>query len=157
MVDNNVRLIKELLGNITKSEIDYYFEVNGNTKLGMPGRFKEDNNIIHFEIFTDNVAFIPASDIAENWDYNWKPEEAKFIKVPESRIRNDFFNANNIVGNLHKVNFIRVPVCFEDLTSTRVASSVLHAFLANSIDTLQYAIVQHLHCHANPINGLIKK
>jgi hypothetical protein len=163
IVNNYIRLIEKLLQNTNNSEIDYYFEVNKNTKLGMTGRFKRDNNIIHFEIFADNANIIHAEKIAENWNPNWDSDNRKFINVQKFIERNDFFNAKKIIKNLRQRNFLRERDYFKNTgTEDRIRNEEISNFFNDTEETkanisLQYAIVQHLHSHATLTADIWKK
>jgi hypothetical protein len=153
IVDNHVKLVESLLKDSTSSEIDYYFEVNRNTKLGMPGNFKDDENIIHLEIFADNDNIIPAANTVESWIRDWDPDNRRFIRVQESRKKNDFFNAKDIIGKLRSSNLLREQNYFSHPeTEWQIRSKEIEDFLNDSEETgdnisLQYAVVQHLHSH----------
>jgi hypothetical protein len=140
------------------SKIDYYFEVNGNTKLGDSGRFKNEENIIHFEIFSDdpNLISTSAGNAVDAWVNGWVNHKdcRRFVSVPESMERNDFFNAETIIRNLRSANFLKSPPqSFAYPNTTQITSDEISNFLKNisgqgSNVSLQYAVVKHLHSHA---------
>jgi len=158
IVDEHVANFKEILdystnmNDLTSNKIDYYFEVNKNTKLGMPGRFKNDNNIIHFEIFSDNATLIPAENAAKSWSSDWEPNNRKFVEVQKSTERNDFFNAGAIIERLRNANLLNGLEFYDYHGTPMIKSEEISDLIIDPRGTginisLQYAMVQHLHSH----------
>jgi len=130
---------KQLLN--SRANIDYHIEVNGNTMLGMPGKYGNRNSIIHFEIFSD-VGLIT------NSISNWEQGRKQFVKVPEQRGNDDYYNVPKIIESLRSVNFLREPY-FTYSRDGEIRETELRDYLLNKENSaLQYAIVQHLHSHA---------
>lgn len=125
-----------------RANTDYHIEVNGKTKLGMPGGYRNQNNIIHFEIFSGIM--IPHT-VNE-----WYPGSEQFVRV-ESEEKNDYFNAQKIIAILQSANFInerifRTPIIF---------SRVLRNYLEDRGNvSLQYAVVKRLHSYATLTEGI---
>jgi len=154
IINDYVDLVRLMLRYSTKSNIDYFIEVNGNTKLGTPGEYRNRSvgigrnrgrNIVHFEIFSDS------GDLVSDIKKEWVPESKYFVKVPECTNRNNFFNVEKIIGNLRKANFLNEVNYFTNPgTSAWIFENEIMNFLrSNRAGTsLQYAIVQHLHGHA---------
>jgi len=152
------KAIFDYFGYLGTLNIDYFIEVNGNTKLGMPGRYQDNPNLIHFEIFSgvpknDNAKFIAQGDLAgaNGWNNNWTehvPEHRKFVEVAPINQKNDFFKVSEIFSRLRDKNL-------HSLITPSFEGNGLSAFIRNFaiqiIQSLlvppQYTIVQHMHSH----------
>jgi len=161
--DNNIfsQLRDSIVTILTRSNrlnIDFFIEVNGNTKLGMPGRHNNIGNVVHFEIFSgrpkrERYSFILPADTAVSggWNPAWQPEDRKFVKVEALNDKIDFFNARKITENLRAGNFHDLVNHLSNLEAlTRsIGSRAMHSCHDNNncIST-QYAIIQHMHGHA---------
>ena len=138
--DNYVHCVRGNLLSSVRANVDYHIEVNGNTKLGMPGRYKNHNNIIHFDIFSGAVNLV--DDTVSSWD----SENKKFVKLPAIKEKNEFFNCRKIIDTLQEANFLK-----EDVFKIAgiIYGETLRKYMSNRSNvSLQYAIVERLHSHA---------
>jgi len=163
-INEHLACFKSTMISSVRANIDYHIEVNGNTKLGLPGlprnanrsrRRNRDSNIIHFEIFSDTDNLIPYRD-TERWSHDWEEQNRRFVRVPKSTQRNDFFNVRKIIENMRTSNFLMEPRYFIQHHLGPiwwVREDEINNFLRDSHRTgenvsLQYAVVQHLHSYA---------
>jgi hypothetical protein len=137
-------LVTEQLNSSIRSNVDYYIEVSGNTKLGTPGRYKDQNNVIHFEIFTDDAGLVT------NTVGRWNPQGKQFVSVPGLIERNNYFVTGLIISKLREANFFKETSYFEYHETTFILSyEIENYYKSEDKKSLEYAIVQHLHSHAD--------
>ena len=123
--------------------IDYFIEVTANTKLGTAGKYEKQDNVIHFEIFSDDV-LIGGSAKTDKWNNNINTP--KFVEVSETD-KNKYFNCTDIVHLLRSKEFYKERTYFRrnDL------DTITHSELLNYYTNLKkecpsnFIITNHLH------------
>jgi hypothetical protein len=125
------------------SNVDYFIEVNNNTKLGLGGSLGNVKNIVHFEIFSDNN-LIDNSELNSAWTNMQNP---KFVLFPETN-KTNYFVVFEKLRLLRNKGFFNNADFFKEIDRNfALNGEVVNYYGKNTNNPERFIITQHLHSY----------
>lgn len=145
LVNSHWKPLSEIIKSYMPANIDWYLEVNNNTRLGCAGNYKKTNGVIHFEIFSDSN-LIDSSACAGSW--NSDINNPCFVLVSDPN-KDNYFNKTLIVKKLKESNFLEPIEYFPDFLEDFIVQQNLENYLRDTKTAcpLNFVIAQHLYGH----------